>query len=501
MLMPAQTETEVVEEIGVRPKRGPRRSMVLPEAFDERVMPSLQLARSSRWARRIGNVMAAILVVGFILVFFAPWQQSVRGAGDVIAYSPEERMQWIEATTKGRITQWGDGIYENARVTKGQLIATIQDLDEGYVGRLEQQLATAKETVQSLKDLVDATNRQKVAAETLAATQETQVATYKAVREGVEASALAAIDAAESKVTSAEQKLQEVLATELQAKQDFERQRRLYDKDIASEVKFQQAQQKYTEAQAKVAQEQANIDAFKADLIAKEKDLISKERKAQADIEYSQALLDKARGDVAKTDSDISKSESELQKAEQELFKAETALARQQTQVVTAPVDGFLTQIMANQGSSMLKEGDKIAMIVPDTADRAVQVWLDGNDAPLVEPGRHVRLQFEGWPAVQFAGWPSVAVGTFGGTVVSVDATDDGKGQFRVIVRPDPTEVQEWPSDRYLRQGVRANGWVLLEQVPLWYELWRNMNGFPPSIDPDGDADKEKGRKAPKLPK
>ena len=145
-----------------------------------------------------------------------------------------------------------------------------------------------------------------------------------------------------------------------------------------------------------------------------------------------------------------------------------------------------------------MKEGDPICLIVPDTSDRAVQVWLDGNDAPLVEPGRHVRLQFEGWPAMQFAGWPSVAVGTFGGEIVSVDAVDNGKGQFRVLILPDATD-QAWPEERFLRQGVRTNGWVLLNQVPLWYEIWRQMNGFPPVVS-SGEPKEGKTAK-PKLPK
>ena len=100
--------------------------------------------------------------------------------------------------------------------------------------------------------------------------------------------------------------------------------------------------------------------------------------------------------------------------------------------------------------------------------------------SPLIEPGRHVRLQFEGWPAIQFAGWPSVAVGTFGGKVAFVDATDDGFGAFRIVVVPDGDEP--WPEGRFLRQGVRANGWILLDEVRLGFELWRQFNGFPPSV-------------------
>ncbi|MCA9008078.1 MAG: toxin secretion protein, partial [Planctomycetaceae bacterium] len=111
-----------------------------------------------------------------------------------------------------------------------------------------------------------------------------------------------------------------------------------------------------------------------------------------------------------------------------------------------------------------------------------------------------VRLQFEGWPAVQFSGWPSVAVGTFGGEVVSVDAIDNGLGKFRILIRPDPDD-NPWPQDRFLRQGVRANAWVLLNQVPLWYEVWRKLNGFPPAVSVEEPGQKDSKSKPPKLPK
>jgi len=99
---------------------------------------------------------------------------------------------------------------------------------------------------------------------------------------------------------------------------------------------------------------------------------------------------------------------------------------------------------------------------------------------PLLHVEDPVRLQFEGWPAIQFVGWPSVAVGTFGGRLILLDATDDGTGKFRILVAPDPKD-EAWPPRQYLRQGVRTNAWVLLRQVPLWFELWRQFNGFPPT--------------------
>jgi hypothetical protein len=249
-----------------------------------------------------------------------------------------------------------------------------------------------------------------------------------------------------------------------------------------------------------VSRAEAYVSSASADLEGKIREREAKAQKAQVDIDYANATLQKAEGDIAKAEGDIAKVQQELSKTEKELLEYQVKVARQDNQVVRAPFDGILTQITPSLASGVIKEGDPLCTIVPETADRAVQVWLPGNDAPLVQVGRHVRLQFEGWPAIQFAGWPSVAIGTFGGEVISVDATDNGKGQFRVLVRPDAGD-QSWPSDRFLRQGVRANAWVLLDQVPLWYEFWRQLNGFPPVVDVEEPTDNKKVKKGPKLPK
>ncbi|MCM2370157.1 HlyD family secretion protein [Aporhodopirellula aestuarii] len=463
------------------PKRRRRRAMILPEAYDERAMPSLKLTRSSKKARMIGRTLVVLIVIGFIVVAIAPWQQSVKGSGSVIAFSPRDRTQTIESPTKGRIVSFGEGIYENAHVTEGEVIVEIRDLDESYYGRLQSQLNAGQEQIRSLESVVAAGRRNLVNAETMVETLQAQLRSYESVKEQIIASADASVEASIAKVVSQEQKLAEVKATLTQARADYERQRTLFNERIASELKFQTSEQKFREAEAKLAQAEADLDAAKAALDEKRRDRNAKEQKAQADIEYARSTLNKAQSDVSKAESDIAKATSELNKSQKDLLDIETKLARQSNQTIRAPFDGYLTQIVPNLGSAVLKEGDPICVIVPDTADRAVQIWLDGNDAPLVSPGRHVRLQFEGWPAVQFAGWPSVAVGTFGGEVVSVDATDNGKGKFRVLVRPE--DMNSWPEDRYLRQGVRANAWVLINRVPLWFEIWRNMNGFPPMID------------------
>ena len=146
---------------------------------------------------------------------------------------------------------------------------------------------------------------------------------------------------------------------------------------------------------------------------------------------------------------------------------------------VLAPRDGTVFRLNVNEQGDTVKEGDSLLTIVPDFTEKAVEIFVAGNDMPLVQEGQEVRLQFEGWPAVQVAGWPSLAVGVFSGIVTNVDATDNGKGEFRILVTSNKDDRNTWPSDRYLRQGVRANGWVMLRRVSLGYEIWRQLNGFP----------------------
>lgn len=172
---------------------------------------------------------------------------------------------------------------------------------------------------------------------------------------------------------------------------------------------------------------------------------------------------------------------SEIAKVKASLAKIDVQIARQQQQLVKAPMAGTILKRMTGTQSIIVKSGQVLAELVPDTASRAAEIFIDGNDVPLVQVNDIVSLQFEGWPAIQFSGWPSVAVGTFPGKVAFVDNADNGQGLFRVIVLPQ-TQT-DWPSANYLRQGVKVHGWIMLKQVKIYFELWRRFNGFPPYRD------------------
>ena len=174
---------------------------------------------------------------------------------------------------------------------------------------------------------------------------------------------------------------------------------------------------------------------------------------------------------------------SEEASAVNNLAKSEVQLSRQKLQEITAPRDGRILRILLGSGTVNVKTGDKLVQFVPETTKTAVEVFVNGNDLPLVYPGRKVRLQFEGWPAVQFSGWPSIAIGSFGGVVTAVDSLVSNKGEFRVLIVPDAEDQNEWPDRRFLRQGSRVLALVLLDEVSLGYEVWRQINGFPKSLD------------------
>ena len=183
--------------------------------------------------------------------------------------------------------------------------------------------------------------------------------------------------------------------------------------------------------------------------------------------------------DVEKAKIEYQKYLSEQQKNQAKLTQSQSKLSRQEAQMIYAPRDGVIISISGGNLATSLKSGDVIAVLVPDNIPAAAALYVNGADIALISSGRKVRLQFEGWPSVQFSGWPSTAIGTFGGVVHAIDPMISSNGKFRILVTPDPDDAP-WPNNQYLHYGARAKGWVLLENVRLGYELWRQLNAFPP---------------------
>lgn len=213
---------------------------------------------------------------------------------------------------------------------------------------------------------------------------------------------------------------------------------------------------------------------------------------AQIDERRSRELFEAglaARRDYELAQIKVTDMQSRVAAAQAELNRADTNIARQSVQIVRAPRDGFIQSLNAGDASTVIAAGAVLATFVPDNAQRVIEIFIDGRDVALVRPGDPARIQFEGWPAVQFSGWPSVAVGTFGGRVITVDQSAQINGRFRVLIAEDELDGQGWPEERYVRFGAAVQAWVLLETVPVGYEIWRQLNNFPPELPaPSGTA-------------
>jgi len=465
------------------------------------LLPSVQLAKTPRLARRVFRFSLVFLTLVPVLVIWIPWTQTVHGTGRAIAFNPVERPQFIVSPIEGRIKKWH--VVEGQRVHAGERIVEMVDNDPNLELRL-------LEEERAILDRLRAA--------------EGRVMDIQARLRNVADSRRLALDVQrnilrqeQARVQAAQQEYIEAKATLDAAEPNYRRQVELYENrlgGLVSQREVELAKQALETAGAKLKQAEARVNLAKAGETAAQDNLSKVDADTQAMINLENASRRTAEADVASMRRD---------KAQMEV-----RIARQRAQYIDAPTDGIVFRLLANaeQGGMLVRPGERLAVLVPDVkrtdtrpvSERVrvdsspasgifvaarpssvvpgaedfqsdltpknypgivVELEIDGNDLPLIKKGDKVRLQFEGWPAVQFTGWPSVAVGTFGGRVYLVDPTANEKGHFRILVEPDPSD-QPWPDGQYLRQGVRAQGWVLLDTVKVGWELWRRLNGFPP---------------------
>lgn len=212
---------------------------------------------------------------------------------------------------------------------------------------------------------------------------------------------------------------------------------------------------------------------------------------------FSEGLA--ARRDYEQTQIKVADANAKLAEARAKLKQIETKQVRQSAQTVTSPRGGRIQTLNAAAGGALISAGTVLATVAPEQIERAVELYVDGRDIPLVDKGRPVRLEFEGFPAFQFSGWPAFAVGIYDGQVRSVDPTPRTDGLFRVLVEPRPG-TPAWPERRFVRQGGKVLGWIQGDNVTVGYELWRQLNDFPLNFGQDEVAQKtqDKANKADK---
>ncbi|MGJ4732058.1 HlyD family secretion protein [Leptospira levettii] len=417
-------------------------------------LPSYRLVQTALPAQSLAYILTVIFFLSVLILLYVPWQQTTMGFGRVVAYAPLDRQQVIESPISGRVVKWH--VHEGTRVKKGDPIIDISDNDPNFISRIREERNALLQRLEAARSREDNIR--------------SRILSLRSSKGSAVSAADSRMMMARDRVRASEQAVDAAKAALKTANLNLDRQKQLWEKGLTSKRTLELAELDHTNAETGLDRARATYDAA----VKEERALNSDTGKVQQDAEAS---INDAKASLASA-------QSEVARVLEDLPKLEARLSRQENQEVFAPRDGTIMRILVNPDTQQVKEGDGVAILVPDAEDKAVELFISGNDIPLVGEGRKVRLQFQGYPVLQISGWPETAVGTFGGVVKLVDITDNGSGNFRVLVVPD-NEDRQWPSSRYLRQGVRAKGWIFLNRVSVGYELWRRFNDFPPNLPMD----------------
>ncbi|MFN8611917.1 MAG: HlyD family efflux transporter periplasmic adaptor subunit [Vulcanimicrobiota bacterium] len=430
-------------------------------------LTSLSRLRTSRYAWILAWLVLGMLALSGLGLVGIPWYQSVSALGRVTVFSPMERAQEVDALIPGRIVNWY--VREGQRVEKGQKLALLEDIDSKFLDpfqlqRVDQMLSAYRQ------------KRELVAA---------RLQALQAQREAVVRARSAALPAAQQRVEQNRQRLEQTRQSLVLSEQNLHtdrlqltRMRQLESQGLRSRRDLELTEQSFVRSQTELERSRQSLTVAGRDI---EISRLERDR-----LEFS---LD---NDLSKIAENSLKARENLAEVEAEILKLEierSSLARRrQQQVINAPRSGRVVRLLKLGEGKSVKAGDPLCSLMPAQDDPAVELLISDFDAPLVRPGQKVRLMFDGFPAIPFTAFPWSAVGTYGGVVAVVDAHDDGSGRYRVLVRPDATSGGlDWPKPQEdqaaypLRPGTQVRGWVMMDRpVPLYWEVWRRLNAFPP---------------------
>ncbi|MEK7293393.1 MAG: HlyD family efflux transporter periplasmic adaptor subunit [Nitrospirota bacterium] len=421
-------------------------------------LQSWELVQIPPYLRRYGWWAIRILVMGFLLLMFVPWTQTITTSGQLSAYSPYERPQDIEAQIQARLKKWH--VFEGVRVKQGELILELEDIDPNFM---------APELLSLLDQQKVALEMQRKAALDRAGQLEKRIGEMENLVKAAVPSAEARVRESENRVRAAEQRIIGAKVAYDTAELNVDRHRQLSTQGLVSQRELEltiqaaigsKAELKAAEAQLKEAQQNMKGLSFGKDQISA--DVVQQLLKAEALRAEALTMAAMATDQLASIS-----------------LRLSNATQRRIYSRIVAPIDGTVVKMAQVGAGETVQPGDKLVRISPTSADKAAELVADGIDAPLLNPGRKVRLLFYGIPAIPLPAWPELMTGTFGGVIKVVDQVDDGKGNFRFWVVPDPDD-RPWPEQSHIRQGTKIMGWVILNRVPLWYEIWRRFNLFPP---------------------
>ncbi|MBC6607283.1 HlyD family efflux transporter periplasmic adaptor subunit [Hymenobacter sp. BT188] len=430
------------------------------KAWEEFSLTTRQELLDPKSGRRLGHVLL-VIGIAFVIVLFLPWRQTIQGTGRLTALTPQDRPQAVQNAIAGRIERWA--VREGELVNKGDTLLTISEIQDEYFDpnlpeRLREQLAAKRGNVAASAAQIAASNQQ-----------------IEALQTGLTVQLAAAgnrVQQARNTVTIDSADLVAVTNFYQIAQNRLARYEEGFKNGLFSLTDIETRRLKLQEDLAKVVAQRNKL-------------LNTRQSFSNARIELAE-IRAKYQETLAKTQSDRSSAVSSRASSEGEVAALRNRISnvevRRGLYIVRAPQTGYVVRTLKAGIGETIKQGESIATLQPEAPVLAAELYVRAMDVPLIQRGRQTRIQFDGWPAIQFSGWPSVAVGTFGGEVAVIDVVSNTDGRYRLLIRPSRTRQKDHAWPQQLRIGSGVYGWVILDSVPVWYEIWRQLNGFPPSL-------------------
>lgn len=416
----------------------------------------------------LNKIILYVSILG-VVILFLPWTQNISGSGAVTTLKPNQRPQTIQSAIAGRIEKWY--VQEGDFVKKGDTILFISEIKEDYFD---------PNLVENTKSQVDA---KKMAGESYGG----KVTSLSAQINAIENERILKLQQAQNKIRQGVLKVKsdsmdlEAVKTQIKiANTQFNRSVTLNKEGLKPLTDVEEKRLKLQEVEAKIITQENKLLASKNELIN------AKVEVNRISAEYAEKSS-KARSDQFTALSSQYDTEAQVNKLQNQYVNYQI---RNGMYYIKAPQDGYVNRAIQSGIGETIKEGTQIVSIMPSKYDIAVETYVSPTDLPLIHKGEKVRIWFDGWPTIVFSGWPNMSYGTFGGKIVAIENFISPNGKFRVLIAPDEKE-EAWPKQVSIGSG--AQTLALLDNVPIWFELWRTLNGFPPNYyQPKGETSKEK---------
>jgi adhesin transport system membrane fusion protein len=422
---------------------------------------------NKEYYKSLNKFLLVFALLGFILMFL-PWTQNITSQGVVTTLTPGQRPQDIQSQIPGRIEEWF--VREGDYVKKGDTILRISEVKSAYfddrlIERTNEQITAKSSSVIAYQAKVAALGRQIAALQ-----QERSLKTAQTKNKLLQSKLKVKSDSIKFEAAKTNLKI---------AEKQFIRTETLQKEGLKAVIDVEEKGLKLQETQAKLIGQENALLASKNEILNAQLELTrigatfaDKISKAQSDMYTAQSSGFDAKVQVSKLENSNSN------------YKVRSSLL-----YISSPQNGFINKAIKGGIGGTFKEGESLVGIMPEKYDLAVETYVRPIDLPLLHIHEKVRVQFDGWPAIVFSGWPNVSYGTYGAKVIAIERFISDNGKYRVLLAPDEKD-HTWPTA--IRVGSGAKTIALLEDVPIWFELWRQLNSFPPNYYQPQENKKEK---------